>query len=98
LLSPSEKKFLAIKQEDGVDGKNWTVYDASGKARWKGYAETTVKVDGADSVVSTFDHPQWNNQGELTASFVCAFAKVHGAVTLIRSPSSDLNWHGHMKC
>jgi hypothetical protein len=98
LFSPDEKEFLATEQEDGVDGENWTVYDAAGKARWKGYAGTTAKVDGIDSVVSTFDHPQWNTQGELTARFVCASSKVRGVVTLARSPSGDLSWRGHMKC
>jgi hypothetical protein len=81
-----------------VGGEDWTVYDADGKARWKGYAGTIAKVDGVDSVVSTFDHPQWNKQGELTARFVCADSKVHGIVTLTRSPSGDFNWRGRVKC
>lgn len=98
LFSPDEKEFLAIEQEDGVDGQNWTVYDADGKAKWKGYAGTTAKVDGIDSVVSTFDHPQWTKQGELTARFVCASSKAHGVVTLTRLPSGDLSWRGHAKC
>lgn len=98
VFSPDEKAFLAIEQEDGVDGENWTLYGADGKARWKGYAGTVAKVDGIDSVVSTFDHPQWNKQGELTARFVCTSSKVHGVVTLTRSPSGELSWHGHAKC
>jgi len=98
LFSPSEKEFLAIEQEDGVDGQNWTVYDAGGKAKWKGYAGTTAKVDGIDSVVSTFDHPEWTKQGELTARFVCASSKAHGVVTLTRSSSGGLSWRGHGKC
>jgi hypothetical protein len=98
LFSPDEKQFLAIEQEDGVDGENWTVYDADGKTKWKGYAGTVAKVDGIDSVVSTYDHPQWTKQGELTARFVCASSKTHGVVTLTRSPSGDLSWRGHGKC
>ncbi|MGJ7918781.1 hypothetical protein ACI48D_25340 [Massilia sp. LXY-6] len=98
LFSPDEKEFLAIEQEDGVDGENWTVYDAAGKAKWKGYAGTTAKVDGIDSVISTFDHPQWNNQSKLTARFVCTSSKTHGVVTLSRSPSGNLSWRGHVKC
>ncbi|GAB3442546.1 hypothetical protein NX773_11900 [Massilia solisilvae] len=98
LFSPDEKEFLAIEQEDGVDGENWAVYKADGKVVWKGYAGTIAKVDGIDSVVSTFDHPQWNKQGELTARFVCASSKAHGLVTLARSQSGDLSWRGHGKC
>jgi hypothetical protein len=98
LFSPDEKEFLAIEQEDGVDGENWTVYDTAGRARWKGYAGTTAKVAEVDSVLSTFDHPQWNKQGELMARFVCISSKVHGVVTLTRSPSGDLRWRGHANC
>jgi hypothetical protein len=98
LFSPDEKEFLAIEQEDGVDGENWIVYDADGKAKWQGYAGTTAKVDGVDIVVSTFGHPQWTKQGELTARFVCAASKAHGLVTLVRSPSGDWNWRGLGNC
>jgi hypothetical protein len=98
LFSPNEEEFLAIEQEDGVDGENWAVYDANGKAKWKGYAGTIAKVDGIDTVVSTFDHPQWTKQGELTARFVCASSKAHGVVTLARSPSGDWSWRSHGKC
>jgi hypothetical protein len=98
LFSPNEKKFLAIEQENGMDGENWTVYDADGKAIWKGYAGTITKINGTDSVVSTFDHPQWNKQGELTARFVCASSQVHGVVTLTQSPPGNSSWRGHAKC
>jgi hypothetical protein len=98
LFSSDGKEFLAIEQEDGVDGENWTVYDVNGKARWKGYAGTVARTGGIDSVISTFDRPQWNRQGELVARFVCADSRVHGTVTLIRSPSGGLSWRGRVKC
>jgi hypothetical protein len=98
LFSPDKKEFLAIEQEDGVDGENWAVYDAEGKVMWKGYAGTVAKVNGVVSVVATFDHPQWNKQGELAARFVCASSKVHGIVTLARSPSEVWSWRGQGKC
>lgn len=98
LFAPGDKEFLAIEQEDGVDGENWTVYDIDGKAKWKGYAGTTAKVDGIDTVIATFDHPQWTKQGDLTARFVCTSTKAHGVVTLMQSPSGALSWHGHGKC
>ena len=98
LFSPDENAFLAIEQEDGVDGENWAVYDANGKVKWKGYAGTIAKTDGIDTVVSTFDHPQWTTQGALTARVVCASSNAHGIVTLVRSPSVDWSWRGHGKC
>lgn len=98
LFSPGEKEFLAVEQEDGVDGENWTVYAADGKTRWKGYAGTMAKADGIDTVVSTFDRPVWTKQGELTARFVCASSNVQGVVRLARSASGDWTWRGHAKC
>jgi hypothetical protein len=98
LFSPNRKEFLAIKQEAGVDGENWSVYDTSGKTLWHGYAGTTSKAEGSEMVVSTYKHPRWNKQGELTARYVCASSKTSGAVTLARQPSGGWSWRGHGKC
>jgi hypothetical protein len=98
LFSPNRQVFLAIEQEDGVDGEDWTVYDISGKPIWKGYAGTVAKVDGIDQVVSTFVDPHWTPQGELTARFVCTSLKTNGVVTLVQSPSGHWSWRGHGKC
>jgi hypothetical protein len=98
LFSPKEKEFLAIEQDGGVDGANWTIYDTRGITIWKGYAGTIAKVGGIETVVSTFEHPKWTSQGNLTASFVCATSEMHGVVTLARSPSGGWRWRGHGKC
>jgi hypothetical protein len=98
IFAPNGKEFLAVEQEDGVDGENWTVYDTTGTTMWKGYAGTTAKVGGIDTVVSTFERPQWTTQGQLTANFVCASSKFHGVVTLTRSPFGNWTWRGHGKC
>lgn len=98
LFSPNGKEFLAIKQEAGEDGEEWTVYDMTGRTMWKGYAGTLAKVDGIDTIVSTFERPRWTKQGELTAHFVCADSKIRGVVTLVRSPSGNFSWRGHGKC
>jgi hypothetical protein len=98
LFSPNRQAFLSIEQEDGMDGERWTVYDIRGKPIWKGYAGTVAKVDGVDSVVSTFAHPQWTQKGELTARFACTSSKTNGVVTLARSPSGSWSWRGHAKC
>jgi hypothetical protein len=98
VFAQDQKDFLAIEQEDGVDGANWSVYDGSGKILWKGYAGAIQKVDGIDSVKSTFDRPRWNKRGELTARFACTASKVRGIVTLSQSPSGSWTWHGLDKC
>lgn len=98
VFSPSGKKFLAIKQVAGEDGEEWAVYDMTGKTIWKGYAGTLAKVDGINTVVSSFERPQWTRQGELKAHYVCADSKMHGVVTLTQAPSGSWNWRGHGKC
>jgi hypothetical protein len=98
LFSPNRKEFLAITQEAGVDGENWTVSDTTGKTLWKGYAGTTAKVEGSEMVVSTFERPRWTKKGELTAQYVCASSKTSGAVTLAQSASGGWSWRGHGKC
>jgi hypothetical protein len=98
LFSKNQKEFLAIEQEDGMDGELWAVYDTAGKTKWKGYAGTTAPGDGGQMIISTFDRPQWNRRGELTARFVCAASKVSGTVTLAPSSPGPWIWRGHAKC
>ena len=98
LFAPGANAFLAIEQQDGVDGENWAVYDPNGNVMWKGYAGTIAKVDGIDTVVSTFDHPQWTKQGELSARFVCASSKARGTVRFAQTPAGDWGWRGQGKC
>lgn len=97
-FAPNKGAFLAIRQEAGVDGENWTIHDRSGKTRWSGYAGTTRKENDGDMVISTFEHPQWSGQGELTARFVCASSNTRGVVTLKQTNPGDWHWHGHVKC
>lgn len=97
VFAQNQKDFLAIEQEDGVDGANWSVYDGNGKLRWNGYAGTIQKIEGIDGVISTFERPRWNREGRLTARFVCTASPVNGVVTLLPS-SNGWSWHGHKKC
>lgn len=97
LFSPGRRYFLAIEQEDGIDGEWWSVYDTAGKATWSGYAGTMKPVDGIDTVLSTFDQPRWNAQGELSARFVCADSDMKGLVTL-RPSSGGRGWRGQGTC
>ena len=99
LFSPSGTEFLAIEQESGVDGEAWAVYDTRGQMKWKGYAGTSAKVNGVDTVVSTFERPRWSKQGELTAHFACAASRAQGTVALVRPPlSKTWSWRGHGRC
>jgi hypothetical protein len=98
LFAPDRRRFLATEQDAGADGEHWRLVDADGKALWEGYAGTLTRVDGIESMVSTFDRPRWNAQGELTARYACLSGGAHGVVTLARSPAGTWAWRGHGKC
>ncbi len=72
LFAPDKRTFLAIEQEDGMDGELWTVRTADGKLKWTGYAGTITKVNGIDTVESNFHYPSWTRSGELRARMACA--------------------------
>jgi hypothetical protein len=97
LFSPDRQEFLAIEQEDGMDGELWSIYDTGGKAKWSGFAGTLKRVDGVDSVESTFDHPHWNRQSQLSARFACTASTLSGTVTLTRN-AGNWNWSGKATC
>jgi hypothetical protein len=98
VFSRDRKAFLAIHREAGVDGEHWAVRDAAGKTIWEGYAGTLAKVDGVETVVSTFERPRWNRRGQLTSRFVCASSKVRGVVTLARLSAGDWRWRFSRAC
>lgn len=98
LFSPTMKTYLAIEQQNGRDGEDWTVRDMAGKTIWTGYAGTLVKDKDADGIASFFEEPAWNERGELTARVACLSGKPGGVVTLVREPSGKWRWRGHGKC
>lgn len=98
LFAPDRRRFLATEQDAGADGEHWRLAGADGKALWEGYAGTLTKVDGIETMVSTFDRPRWSARGELTARYACLSGGAHGVVTLARSPAGTWVWRGHGKC
>lgn len=98
LFSADGMKFLAIEQESGVDGESWAVYEKGGKVIWSGYAGATSKARGAEVVVSTFDRPEWNRNGELTARFVCTSSKAIGRAVLTRLRTGVWGWQADVQC
>lgn len=98
LFAPNGRKFLAIEQESGLDGETWTVYSSDEHVLWHGYAGTTSRANGAEVVVSTYERPQWNSQGDLTARFVCRAFRTSGRLKLTKSRSGKWKWQGQSKC
>ncbi|PXX38509.1 hypothetical protein DFR42_11221 [Undibacterium pigrum] len=74
LMSPKGKKFLAIEQQSGLDGEDWTVYKLYGKKLWQGYAgilSTPVKNEPV-MVMAQFVNPVWRDEDVLEADISCA--------------------------
>lgn len=76
--SPDGKRFLAIRQEDGMDGELWLVSDLTGTELWSGYAGVTAMVKSSASTVAayetveaTYEDPHWSRDGVLQARVVC---------------------------
>ena len=84
LISPDKRKYLAIEQEDGMDGENWTLFDINGKKIWAGYAGIVKRYPGNnyDSVYAQFENPDWDQDSNIRAEATCGGAKVKGAVVL----------------
>lgn len=83
LMSPKGKKFLAIEQQSGLDGEDWTVYKLYGKKLWQGYAgilNTPVKNEPV-MVMAQFVDPVWRNENLLEADLGCADT-IKGKATL----------------
>lgn len=93
LFSPGGEEFLAIEQENGMDGELWSLRRKDGSVKWKGYAGRTTRIDGTESVVSQFERPQWNSKGEVAAIEVCSMGAHSGIVTLVNN--GHWNWVGH---
>jgi hypothetical protein len=103
--SPDGRLFLAIRQEDGMDGELWLVSDLSGRKLWSGYAGTMVMVKlpgstGApyEGVESTYEDPHWSAQGVLQARVVCHNSRgTKGTVTLTQAANS-WRWQSDIQC
>jgi hypothetical protein len=103
--SPDGKRFLAVEQEDGMDGELWTVYDLSGRKLWSGYAGTIVlqrpkgtpDVKPYEAIESSYESPQWNAQGELQAEQVCANGKLKGVI-ILQLKSGAWSWGSGVHC
>lgn len=84
VISPDKRYILAIEQTDGIDGKEWSLLDFSGKKLWHGYAGMTKKMalmgKMADYVYATYENPRWENA--FVADFVCSDGSRQGNITL----------------
>ncbi len=97
-ISPGGEKFLAVEQEDGRDGENWTLYTLTGKKLWTGYAGVTERIPGNsyDSIYAQFVNPIWNDDGSISAQVSCSNS-IKGAVTL-RIARDETKWLPVPRC
>jgi hypothetical protein len=103
--SPDGKLFLAVRQEDGMDGELWLVSSLSGKRLWSGYAGVTEMVKSTASTVapyeaveSTYEDPHWTAEGVLQARVVCNSShRTTGTATFIKVAKS-WHWKSYIQC
>ena len=100
LFSPDMKKLVAIEQEDGVDGENWSLIEVSGRRLWNGYAGITRRIanNTYDSVYAQFEHPRWDKNSNLTADFVCSGGSAVKGVVILRNIGGSWKWAPHYDC
>ncbi|MES2039597.1 MAG: hypothetical protein V4495_17345 [Pseudomonadota bacterium] len=98
LMSPAGKKFLAIEQQNGLDGEDWAVYKLYGKKLWQGYAGilSTPKKNEYVTVIAQFVNPSWRDEDVLEADLSCADI-VKGKVTL-RTGKAAARWSSSLAC
>jgi len=84
LVSPDKSKYLAVEQEDGLDGENWKLFDFSGKKIWGGYAGIIRRYPGNDfdSVYAQYENPVWDQESNLKADVTCGSGNTAGGVVL----------------
>lgn len=103
--SPDGKRFLAVEQEDGMDGELWAIYDLTGRKLWSGYAGTTrIEIPKGppgskpyEAVVSTFESPRWTRQGELQADQVCMGGRYKVVINLVPQ-GGTWGWRSSTSC
>ena len=98
IFSADRQTFLAIEQENGQDGEQWSVYGEDGKRLWHGYAGTLKQVKGVPNIVSQFEQPRWDVEGNLTAQNVCNYPyEGKNAIVLIQS-EKVWRWRDSANC
>lgn len=99
IVSPDRQKFLAIVQEDGMDGENWTLFEISGKKLWGGYAGVLWRISGNnyDSIYAQFENPYFSEDQNVSAKVVCSNQLNKGVVTL-KKIGDKWKWLPEIKC
>jgi len=96
LFAPDRQAYLAVEQEDRRDGATWTVFDFSGRPRWKGSAAALPAAGAA--APARFEGAAWTARGALVAQYVCATSGRRGSVTFGKDGAGGWGWLGFGGC
>ena len=98
IFSDDRQKLLAIEQENGQDGEQWSVYGEAGKRLWYGYAGTLKQVKGVPNIVSQFEQPRWDTEGNLTAQNVCTYPYEGKNAVMLTQLEKVWRWRDSANC
>jgi len=100
VLSPNQRNFLAIEQEAGSDGQNWTLYETSGKILWEGFS--TIEVPRKPNAAHTWeavtiDNPSLSDDLQISVHMSCWQSKKEGNITL-KKVGGKWEWLPKIEC
>lgn len=95
-FSPDRSAYLAEEQPDGLDGEQWSVHAADGRALWSGYSFIPRGGNG-DEIEIELEQPAWQADGELVANAACAGSTAVWPVRLIER-QGQWSWQPRRPC
>ncbi|WP_423380306.1 hypothetical protein [Burkholderia sp. LMG 32019] len=96
IFSPDGRAYLAIWQEDGLDGDDWAVrYADDGRVSWQGYSFIASR-DIDNTPLHELSNPKWTASGKLTAEASCRDTP-NALVGLIKV-QERWSWHVPTSC
>ncbi|WP_152601734.1 hypothetical protein [Burkholderia paludis] len=96
IFSPDGRAYLAIGQEDGLDGEDWAVrYANDGRVSWQGHSFIVSGNVGA-APLHELSNPRWGESGKLEAEASCRDSP-NAVVGLIKT-QGRWSWHVPAGC
>lgn len=97
IFSPNKQNFLAIQQEAGSDGQNWTLYEISGNKLWEGFSTIYIPKKTGEADAIEIENPTLSDDLQISAEMICWESRERGGITL-KKIGSQWKWLPKLKC